>query len=109
MIFLCVNFKNINLNHLIYVVDCIRGNGRFYQGYVNVTKSGLPCQRWDSKIPHDFVRPPIVFPEVQNSENYCRNAGGEETSPWCYTMDPDVRWQKCNIPPCGKTEFNIKS
>jgi len=63
----------------------------------------LPCQRWDSKVPHEFVRPPNVFPEVQNSENYCRNAGGEVSSPWCYTMDPDVRWQKCDVPLCGKT------
>jgi len=63
----------------------------------------LPCQRWDSKVPHEFVRPPInVFPEVQNSENYCRNAGGEVSSPWCYTMDPEVRWQKCDVPLCGK-------
>lgn len=63
----------------------------------------MPCQRWDSKVPHEFVRPPNVFPEVQNSENYCRNAGGEVSSPWCYTMDPDVRWQKCDVPLCGET------
>lgn len=87
----------------MFLVDCVRGNGRFYQGFVNVSKSGLPCQRWDSKTPHEFVRPPNVFPEIQNSENYCRNAGGEVSSPWCYTMDPDVRWQKCDIPLCGKT------
>lgn len=89
-------------------IDCIRGNGRFYQGYINVTKSGLPCQRWDSKVPHEFVRPPInVFPEVQNSENYCRNAGGEVSSPWCYTMDPEVRWQKCDVPLCDKNETEL--
>ncbi|KAH7971224.1 hypothetical protein HPB49_020466 [Dermacentor silvarum] len=28
-------------------VNCIKGRGRFYQGSVNVTKSGIPCQRWD--------------------------------------------------------------
>lgn len=58
-------------------------------------------------MPHEFVRPPDVFPELQNSENYCRNAGGEESSPWCYTMDPNVRWQKCNIPFCGKAYICI--
>ncbi|XP_066996818.2 tyrosine-protein kinase transmembrane receptor Ror2 [Anabrus simplex] len=80
--------------------DCIRGRGRFYQGTMNVTKSGLPCQYWDIQEPHSHNRPPDVFPEMQNAENYCRNAGGEEPSPWCYTTDPNVRWQRCDIPVC---------
>ncbi|KFM69805.1 Tyrosine-protein kinase transmembrane receptor Ror2, partial [Stegodyphus mimosarum] len=83
--------------------ECIRGRGRFYQGTVNVTKSGIPCQRWDVQEPHHHNRPPKVFPEVLNSENYCRNAGGEEPVPWCYTMDPRVRWQHCDIPLCDNS------
>lgn len=88
---------------ICFVDDCIRDNGRFYQGTVNVTKAGISCQRWDVQEPHYHDRPPDVFPEVQNAENYCRNAGGEETMPWCYTMEPTVRWQHCDIPVCGKT------
>nr|CAD7403284.1 unnamed protein product [Timema poppensis] len=80
--------------------DCVIGRGRFYQGTVNVTKYGLPCQYWDSQEPHSHYRPPDVFPEMKNAENYCRNAGGEEPSPWCYTLDPAVRWQRCDIPIC---------
>lgn len=87
--------------------DCVKGRGRFYQGTVNKTKQGLPCQRWDSQFPHSHNRPPDVFPEVQNAENFCRNAGGEEPSPWCYTMDPTVRWQHCDIPVCGKCRSDI--
>lgn len=86
--------------------DCVRGRGRFYQGTVNVTKDGLACQRWDSQFPHSHDRPPNVFPEVQNAENYCRNAGGEEPSPWCYTMNQTVRWQRCDIPVCGE-KYNL--
>lgn len=71
-------------------------------GFVNKTKEGIPCQRWDSTEPHTHNRPPNVFPEVQNAENYCRNAGGEEPGPWCYTTDPNVRWQLCEIPVCGE-------
>lgn len=89
--------------------DCVKGRGRFYQGTVNRTKQGLPCQHWDSQVPHSHYRPPDVFPEVQNAENYCRNAGGEEPSPWCYTMDPTVRWQRCDIPVCGKCCCSINS
>lgn len=43
--------------------------------------------------------------------NYCRNPDNERM-PWCYTTDPDVRWEYCKVPSCGdgaepgKTEFN---
>ncbi|XP_077500568.1 tyrosine-protein kinase transmembrane receptor Ror2-like [Amblyomma americanum] len=84
-------------------VNCIKGRGRFYQGAVNVTKSGIPCQRWSVQEPHHHNRPPMVFPEVLNSENYCRNAGGEEPMPWCYTTDPRKRWEHCSIPQCENT------
>ncbi|KAK7582622.1 hypothetical protein V9T40_014067 [Parthenolecanium corni] len=80
--------------------DCIKGRGRFYLGKQNVTKSGILCQRWDAKTPHDYDQPPKVFPEIQNAENFCRNAGGQEKSPWCYTMNPDIRWEVCDIPTC---------
>lgn len=84
----------------LVTTDCIRGRGRFYQGRVNVTKHGLGCQSWSSQTPHAHNRPPFVFPEIWNSENYCRNAGGEEPMPWCYTQDPFVRWQHCDIAAC---------
>lgn len=71
-------------------------------GFVNKTIAGIPCQHWDATEPHSHDRPPDVFPEVQNATNYCRNAGGEEPGPWCYTMDPLIRWQMCDIPVCGK-------
>ncbi|XP_071543142.1 tyrosine-protein kinase transmembrane receptor Ror2-like isoform X2 [Panulirus ornatus] len=82
--------------------DCRKGRGRWYFGTKNITSNGIPCQRWDSQEPHSHHRPPDVFPEVQNAENYCRNAGGEEPYPWCYTTDPLVRWQHCSIPLCGE-------
>lgn len=89
--------------------DCVNGRGRWYLGRMNVTKTGLPCQRWDSAVPHSHDRPPLVFPEVQSAENYCRNAGGEEPVPWCYTTDPTVRWQHCDIPQCEVVkEDNLK-
>ncbi|KAK9889022.1 hypothetical protein WA026_004308 [Henosepilachna vigintioctopunctata] len=80
--------------------DCVKGRGRFYQGKVNVTESGILCQRWDSQSPHTHVSPPNVFPELENSENFCRNAGGEEVKPWCYTSNGTKRWEYCDIPLC---------
>lgn len=87
--------------------DCIQGRGRFYQGKVNVSKNGISCQRWVDQTPHAHNRPPFVFSEILNSENYCRNAGGEEPMPWCYTTDPFVRWQHCDIPACEPEVSNI--
>ncbi|ETN59607.1 tyrosine-protein kinase transmembrane receptor Ror2 [Anopheles darlingi] len=80
--------------------DCRMGSGRFYLGTVNVSSSGIPCQKWDSQEPHSHHKPPLVFAELQDAENYCRNAGGEEPTPWCYTTDKTVRWQACDIPLC---------
>lgn len=84
----------------------MKGTGRWYFGYVNKTEKGIPCQRWDTHEPHSHVNsPPEVFPEVQDAENFCRNAGGEESRPWCYTADPKIRWQYCDIPVCGELPF----
>ncbi|XP_035682665.1 plasminogen-like [Branchiostoma floridae] len=39
------------------------------------------------------------FPNTELSENYCRNPDGWDR-PWCYTTDPNIRWQVCDIPGC---------
>ncbi|KAJ8967125.1 hypothetical protein NQ314_003077 [Rhamnusium bicolor] len=85
--------------------DCVKGRGRFYQGKVNMTKNSIPCQRWDSQSPHTHDSPPNIFPELKNSENFCRNAGGEEKRPWCFTTNPTIRWQHCDIPRCLNSTF----
>lgn len=36
--------------------------------------------------------------------NFCRNPDGEDTI-WCYTTDPDTRWELCDpIAECGAAE-----
>lgn len=76
-------------------------------GKVNKTSGGLECQPWSSQEPHSHDRPPNVFPQIVEGDNYCRNVGGNEPMPWCFTTDPNVRWQYCNIPKCGKFYKNI--
>ncbi|NWI02083.1 MUSK kinase, partial [Tichodroma muraria] len=80
---------------------CYSGNGQFYQGTANVTASGIPCQKWNDQAPHLHRRTPQVFPELFDAENYCRNPGGENERPWCYTKDPAVTWEYCSVSPCG--------
>ncbi|XP_019410930.1 PREDICTED: muscle, skeletal receptor tyrosine-protein kinase [Crocodylus porosus] len=95
-----LDFKKENIT-----TKCYKGNGRFYQGPINVTASGVPCQRWSEQAPHLHRRTPQVFPELSNAENYCRNPGGENERPWCYTKDPSVNWEYCSVPPCGDASF----
>ncbi|XP_055707483.1 tyrosine-protein kinase transmembrane receptor Ror2 isoform X2 [Phlebotomus papatasi] len=93
-----VGLTEMNINEITY--DCRMRNGRYYLGTVNVTQAGIPCQHWDSQSPHTHIQPPNVFPEVRNAENFCRNAGGSEPYPWCYTSDPSTRWSYCDVPLC---------
>lgn len=103
----CNNLGITDMNYSQVTTSCVRGNGRYYQGTVNVTEKGIACQAWESQYPHQHTRPPLIFPEVQNSSNYCRNAGGEESKPWCYTNSPTDRWQYCNIPLCANSSEKI--
>ena len=89
----------------MFPANCVRGNGRFYQGQANSTKDGLACQTWFSHTPHPETTPEGVFPEMTGAGNRCRNPGGSEPAPWCYTTDPVVRWQFCDVPPCGELLF----
>ena len=79
-----------------YSVDDL---GIHYNGTVNVTESGRCCQNWDSDTPHLH---PLTseFRYYLEGHNYCRNPEGRGKRPWCYTMDPGVRWEYCNVPQC---------
>ncbi|GAB1600337.1 muscle, skeletal receptor tyrosine protein kinase-like [Argonauta hians] len=81
--------------------DCYIGKGRWYNGTVNVTKNGLTCQSWSVDYPHSHRRHPDIFAELENSENYCRNPGGDNDMPWCYVNDTNSRWAACNISKCN--------
>ncbi|XP_066583513.1 tyrosine-protein kinase transmembrane receptor Ror2-like isoform X2 [Prorops nasuta] len=96
----CSHLHLTDINEELVTYDCIKDNGRFYMGKVNKTKLGLECQSWNSQEPHNHDKPPDVFPQIRYGENYCRNAGGNEPMPWCFTMDPLIRWQHCDIPTC---------
>ncbi|XP_056357528.1 hepatocyte growth factor-like protein isoform X4 [Oenanthe melanoleuca] len=73
---------------------CFRGKGEGYRGRVNVTVSGIPCQRWDSQVPHKHHFVPEKYPCKDLQENYCRNPDGSE-APWCFTSRPTVRIAFC--------------
>ncbi|XP_045165013.2 plasminogen-like [Mercenaria mercenaria] len=83
-------------------IECFQTTSRKYQGLQNTTVYGHICQRWDSQQPHSHTRNRIEqFPErtIADAANYCRDPDGEGL-PWCYTTDPDTRWQFCGINKC---------
>ncbi|KAK2864309.1 hypothetical protein Q7C36_003463 [Tachysurus vachellii] len=81
-------------------VTCITGDGNSYRGTLAVTKSGKTCQSWSSQFPQKHSRTPENYPCKDLDNNYCRNPDNER-SPWCYTTDPETRWEYCNISSCG--------
>lgn len=81
--------------------DCFYDIGVGYRGTVNTTRSGRTCQRWASQCPHRHWRIPQDVVDGQNDSNMCRNPeGSAPDGPWCYTTDPKVRWEYCNISRC---------
>ena len=84
------------------VYDCMWAEdlGRSYRGNINKTRGGIECQNWGEQNPHSHS----IFLDTEKgigNHNFCRNPDGEP-GPWCYTKDPNVRWNFCAIPPCFK-------
>ena len=77
---------------------CACYNGDGYLGTINTTASGVPCQRWDSQTPHQHTME-LSERHPNLDENYCRSTDSYP-SPWCYTADPDTRWEYCTVPQC---------
>ncbi|KAM6470315.1 hepatocyte growth factor-like protein isoform 1-T1 [Liasis olivaceus] len=75
--------------HLSTTTSCFRLKGEDYRGTVNVTTSGVPCQRWDSQTPHRHNFHPEKYECKDLRENYCRNPDGSE-APWCFTIMPHL-------------------
>ena len=85
-------------------------------GGPNMTVTGRACQRWDSQYPHiheDNDDTSVFAGNITNLAdiaNWCRNPDNDP-APWCYTTDPFVRWQTCDVPFCNgelKLHFNLE-
>ncbi|KFQ71307.1 Plasminogen, partial [Phaethon lepturus] len=79
--------------------ECYRGQGQSYRGTTSITASGKKCQAWNSMFPHRHEKTPDRFPNADLRDNYCRNPDGDN-SPWCFTTDPSMTWEYCNLKRC---------
>ncbi|KAI8509455.1 hypothetical protein Bbelb_133030 [Branchiostoma belcheri] len=85
-------------------VSCQYADGASYRGTVSVTKTGKTCQRWDSQTPHEHIKTPGTHPSAGLERNYCRNPDGE-LGVWCFTTDPNSRWELCDVPSCVSCQY----
>ena len=75
---------------------------------MNITRSGRTCQSWKSQCPHRHWSIPKDVADSQMDSNLCRNPDSSAPDgPWCYTTDPNVRWEYCNVSRCRpRGKFN---
>ncbi|XP_046608872.1 uncharacterized protein LOC124299649 [Neodiprion virginianus] len=100
--------------------------GTDYMGSITTTAGGIRCQMWYSEKPlhqvhsyctlttfcYLFMLESItdkVFPErsLRLVRNYCRNPTKDPRGPWCYTMDPNLIDDECEVPLCNFGECRI--
>lgn len=66
-----------------------------------MTRAGITCQHWSHQWPNEHVKTHTNFPNSGlGGHNHCRNPDGMER-PWCYTVDTDLRWDYCIVPPAA--------
>ncbi|XP_034194054.2 uncharacterized protein LOC117610589 isoform X2 [Osmia lignaria lignaria] len=86
--------------------------GMEYRGSISKTVGDIRCQNWGSEEPIHEVSGDIHdqdFPEksMKAAKNYCRNPTGDYKGPWCYTSDPSLIDDVCDIPLCNFGECRI--
>ncbi len=73
-------------------------NGTDYRGAVSTTKSGRTCQAWAAQSPQQHTMTHRNFPDDGlGGHNHCRNPGRMQPAPWCYTTDPALRYEACDV------------
>ncbi|CAH2250846.1 plasminogen [Pelobates cultripes] len=88
-------------------LECYDGSGSTYRGTTSLTVTGKKCQAWSSSIPHSHEKTPANYPNAGLEKNYCRNPDNDK-GPWCFTTDPSVRWEFCNLKKCNEVTQTVQ-
>ncbi|XP_057681888.1 urokinase-type plasminogen activator-like isoform X2 [Corythoichthys intestinalis] len=83
--------------------DCYEGVGIYYRGFMSVSESGRPCQRWD-----DDIRRRYLSSDVDGGQhNYCRNLRFKRR-PWCQVWkNQQLLWEYCDVPRCDASKSDL--
>ncbi|CAC5375585.1 unnamed protein product [Mytilus coruscus] len=84
-----------------YTTDCVlKTYDTTYNGTVNITKSNIPCKRWEKA---SDARYHVL------EENFCRNPSFDPLEyPWCYRSGTPY-YETCTIPLCGMLLIKTKT
>ncbi|XP_072173224.1 inactive tyrosine-protein kinase transmembrane receptor ROR1-like [Diadema setosum] len=98
------NCNRVGLSNVEAITDshCYNGTGEDYRGRVSRSSSGAVCQAWDKQEPHKHALWPSHYRELAGGHNFCRNPGNGHDKPWCFTMNPEIRAERCDIPKCDE-------
>ncbi|CAG2226653.1 PLG [Mytilus edulis] len=83
---------------ILGAADCYPSTSLEYNGTINYTVSGIPCQFWNTDTPH--YRNYLPVDTAAHDTNYCRETNHLEGGPGCYTSNPAVNWEHCYIVKC---------
>ena len=56
---------------------------------------------WSTSQPHEHPLTGV------GEHNHCRNPTRDPQGVWCYTTDPDRRWEYCSIPICAPPKLKV--
>jgi len=101
--------------HSLLCPECRQSEaGQEYMGTLSTTVSGKTCQAWSSNTPHvpsSTASNDANYPDGSRAaaQNYCRNPINDPAGLWCYTMDPNTRWEYCDVLLCCKSAVKFIS
>lgn len=84
-------------------------SGVDYRGSISKSFSGPRCRFWDSRKARNERITDVDFPDGSRkaATNRCRNPTGQHLGPWCYTKDPSVVSDICEVPLCAAKECRL--
>ena len=68
-------------------------------GNITKTETGKECQKWSEQYPHAHSQ--------EGAENHC--LVNTHYGPWCYTTDPDTRWEVISKQSIKKNHFTFRT
>ena len=88
-----------NFYFSVYDLECfVTSNGEDYRGSIATTtgtsnSTAAECMHW-----YDVGLFSVKYPEL-SGHNYCRNPGGGDVKPWCFTeyTNGTWEWDYCDI------------
>ncbi|XP_076766670.1 uncharacterized protein LOC143433269 [Xylocopa sonorina] len=86
--------------------------GMEYRGAIAKTVSNIRCQSWYTEEPIHEISKDITdkdFPEksMKAAKNYCRNPTRDSRGLWCYTLEPSLIDEECDVPLCNFRECRL--